>query len=237
MIRRLSHMNVWTVFVVALMAISITPPARADVFNLNVDYCGLGCLVPGTTGGTVTLTQFANEVDIVVALSSGLVFHDQGLTSFSFNNINGGLTTANFVATFSSGSSTSTFDASPNSDGAGSFLYGFDCAAGANGCAGLPTILTIKATSAGITVASFETKGSAKVDFAANVAVSSQSGCTGVIGGGNGTAQTSPSHPGSSGTTECGSTPTPEPASIAFFGTGLLGVGLVLRRRFSPRSS
>ena len=246
----MSRVKLFTLLALALAAICIAPVARADTFTFNVDYCTNPCLggtASANNGGTVTVTQSGtNIVDVKVALNN-LVFHDQGLESFAFNI--SGNPTLTFITTgalangdiklISGGGSTWTFSQpAGNTDGAGStFGYSLDCAGGAGACTGSPSTLEFAIDYTGLTPLSLETRSGANgtttnVDFAANVSAGGGA-CTGMIGAGNGTAQSTP-FTAHSGSTACGGTSTtPEPTSILFFGTGLLVAGGALRKKFS----
>jgi hypothetical protein len=207
----------------------MVPKASADQFTLNVDYCSTACIPTGGSAGTVTLTQVGTSTDILVQLNAGYVFHDQGLTSFSFNNTNTNISTP--VVTNAGGTTWTFQKPATNSDGAGNFMYGLECAAGSNGCSGSTGVLEF--TVANSTVLSFETTngGASHVDFAANVANTSVSGCTGVVGGGNGLSQTTYTRVGSTGTGTCTGTPVPESTSVLLLGTALLFAGKMMKMK------
>jgi hypothetical protein len=116
-------------------------------------------------------------------------------------------------------------------DGAGTFDYSVRLSSQPSTQAG-PLTFIVKSSAGSITSVNFETLsngGSPSADFAANV---SNGSCTGIIGGGNGTAQSTPQNTNSDQSCP-GTPPVPEPTSIAFFGTGLIGVGIVIRRKLA----
>ena len=183
-----------------------------------------------------------NVVDVLVTLNN-LVFHDQGLESFAFN-ISGNpsltqvttLGASGQLTIINGGGSTWTLThPAGNTDGAGStFGYSLDCTAGAGACVGSPSTLEFQIELTGLTPAGLETLSGAvvkqgknlvqtttNVDFAANVA---NGACTGEIGAGSGTGQSTPQTTGK-GTTTCG-TAVPEPGTLLLVGFGLLGLSL-----------
>lgn len=238
----------------AMLASFTASVAQADQFSLNVIKCN--CLPSGTSGGTVTLTQTnSNEVEVTVQLSSGLQLHDQGLTTFSFNI--SGVSSLTLVSAISGNGNDQVILAnnttaiggpytlqvpSMNADGLGNFQFGLECNGGSNGCVNFPTSLQFFVTGNGtLAMADFEnTNGGTGMgnhgsvtDFSVNVAGATSSGCTGVVGAGSGTGQSTASG-GFTNTSNCENAPAvPEPTSIAFFGTGLIGLGFLLRKKFS----
>jgi len=227
---------------VALMAVTLVAAsnASADVFTFNVDYCSNPCLggVPANNNaGTVTLTQAATNIVTVLVQLNNLVFHDQGLESFAFNvtgnpalSLTTGVIANNQVKITNDGGSTWTFhNPAGNTDGAGTFMYSFECAAAPGQCAGGPSTFEFQVDVTGLTVAGLEIKGSANVDFAANVANGT---CTGMVGAGNGTAQSTPATTNDG--TACAAA-VPEPTTLALVGSGLITLGMTARRKWKAR--
>jgi hypothetical protein len=242
------RVNVLTISALASVAMFVTPVARAATFDLNVDLCTTSCLAPGTSGGTVELTLgdgtakngqggviATGDVDMLVQLNPDLFHFTTGLDTFMFQISTGPTITTSIVN--AGGNTWSLINNGTDTgqlDGAGHFGYAWSCQ---STCSPNPNgnvfEFNVHAATAFTSLTPFEslTTGTitSKYDFAANVSTGAGSSCTGLIAGGNGTSQTSPSATGTPGT--C--TPSvPEPNSVAFFATGLLGLGLIVRKKF-----
>jgi hypothetical protein len=200
-------------FAVMLIAVLAAIPSHAAVYQLTVDNCTGGCNPgpPGTSMGTVTTSGTGtNTLTVTVALVSPLRFVNTGLDQTIDFNLAGNPTITSFTSSNTNFSLDGTTAGTHHFDGLGDFSYAvqLNTAQGAGGSQPSPETFTITCS----TVCT-ETANTAGFFFGVDVY--------------NPTRNTT----GPIGTT--GGTPVPEPTSIAFFGTGLIGVGLVLRRKFA----
>jgi hypothetical protein len=196
--------------VAALFSASATP--AQTIFNLTVDHC-TGLCGPQVSFGTVKLTQDGASVDVSVELNNGNLFVNTGLYAMTFDikSAKTGVTVSSLLpgwATFLTGSPL-------HQDGFGTFPYGIDCTGcgpGASTASANGNTLTFSVTATGgLTIADFISNGN--VFFTADI-ISGTTGKTGAVGA-------------------LGPSPTPEPASMLLFGTGILALVGMLGRRTS----
>jgi hypothetical protein len=192
---------------------SVASHADTLQFSLTSDHCGGGCLTGQTSAGTITVTDVsAGTVLVTVALVNGNQFVSTGFdTDFGFN------LTGTPTITFSNVTSGFTPNANPETagslhmDGTGFFEYGVQCTACGNGGSNPQSgPLSFDITGAGLTVASF-IQNAAGQFFALDL----MSGTTGNTGAVDASVVSS----------------VPLPPAALLFGTGLVGLGVLGRRR------
>jgi len=212
--------NSLLVLLLAAAVMMVAPTAaKADIsYNLTVDHCTGGCgtsaLNPGATvllqdqgGGSVKVTVTLNDGNKFVNTGAGL----QNTFDFNLNGFSSvsGISVA--TAGFSSAGNTA---GSYHFDGFGDFMYSIVWGSQGGGNASNSNPLVFTVTAVGLTEGSFaqnSTGGAPSTFFGADV-LSGTTGNTGPIGGGSLTS-------------------TPEPASLALFSAGLIGLGGLIRRR------
>lgn len=226
----MSRVKLLSILAVALVAICMAPAARAVVYDLTVDKCSVGTGCIGLTGGTVTVLPGAtsSQVDITVSLVSGVEFQwnpdtsNNNQATFVFNADISSLTISNLTTGWVPQSGIPSFGF--RTDGLGTFDYAIACPNPTcqSGQTTNPSSVSFTMTNGSgllspINFNVLSTGGDPSVYFAADVIGNGTSGYIGAPG------------PGAPDVV-------PEPTSIAFFGTGLLGVGLVLRRKFANKA-
>ena len=213
--------------------------ASADSFTLNDIYCN--CLPAGTSnGGTVTLNDAGNDVQFIIDLNDLLNFHYSNAFDLFAFNYSGTFAESTFSITSAlpSGWSLSTTPiGNASMAGAGKdfdlYISCASCTGQGGGISGVNVLtFTLHSSAGNLDPIQFETvvgdTGTNNNDFAASVTQTALSGCTGVIGGGNGTSQSAPI---ASTGTSCGATLVPDGGStLGLLGLGLLGVGYMRRR-------
>jgi PEP-CTERM motif len=194
-------------------------PAKAAVlvFDLTSDHCTGNCLGTGgapSSAGTITVTETgANMLHFAVSLAAGFTIVNTGFDgSLGFDlNPNQTVTYSALTAGFSPvGGNPVGAQNLTMWDGIGTFEYAVIRDVQGGG-AGLPS-LSFDLTGTALTLASLQLNNAGQFF---GLDVRSSNGNTGLVDASVGTP------PGN----------VPEPTSLMIFGTGLMGAGLLLRRR------
>jgi hypothetical protein len=226
------------------ISLLIVPRASADTFDLNDIYCN--CLPAGSAdGGTVTLTDLGADIHFEVNLNDLLNFHyNNAFDLFAFN-YSGSFAESSFSI---SGAplhwdiyTTAINNSSMNGAGKDYDLFirceDASCSSDGGGISGVDVLtFTLHSSGGALDLAQLETtvgdSGTNNNNFAVAATLVNQSGCTGVIGGGSGTGQSTPQ--ASTGGASCGTTTVPDGGStLGLLGLAMLGLGYLRRNKNS----
>jgi hypothetical protein len=203
-------------------------PAQADTFTFTSCHITGGCTTP-TTFGTVTLTQSGTSVNFVVSLANGNRFVETGAGGgelFLFNDALAGSTITTIATSPTTpGAGLSGFTNLPPvmADGTGTFTASVECTS-AGDCNGgsAPTMNSLSFTVTNATLAQLEIANAAGNIFVADILCgATQTGCTGGL-----TGPVDVSVP----------TGVPLPGTLPLFVTGLVGLGLLGRRKLKAQA-
>jgi protein with PEP-CTERM/exosortase system signal len=220
--------------------------ASAATFDLNDIYCN--CLPAGsTTGGTVTLNDLGSDIQFIVDLNDSLNFHYTNAFDLFAFNYSGNFAESSFSISGAPAEwdlyTTPVGNASMNGAGKDYDLYvrceDVSCSSGGGGISGVNTLtFVLHSTEGDLDLLPFETKvgdtGTNNNNFAVTATQLTVSGCTGVIGGGDGINQSAPkasTGTSSSGESCSGGTTVPDGGStLGLLGLGMLSIAFLRRR-------
>jgi hypothetical protein len=201
----------------AVMAMS--QPAHADVIYTLDTFTGSGS-PPAPPYGTVNLHQDSANVDVTVTLAAGEGFVNTGAGAALTWDLNGEpvVTIENLDLTHFAVSHNGT--STGNLDGSGSWFYQIDCiSCGSGGSNPYPGPLSF--TIDNITIADFIINNKTATGYLFASDICTQIGVDGACAGITGDVVAS----------DIPSEPTPEPATLALLGAGLLGFGVLGHRQ------
>jgi hypothetical protein len=150
-----------------------------------------------------------------------LLFDLSGTSTITITGLTSGFKLLN--STGNCATSCTASDGSIHADGTGTWQFAIDCSTACGTGGNMPFTGHVKFTIDGISVSQFVVNGNG-FSFGSDICTHvGQSGCTGLTGditAGNGTLQQ-----------------VPEPATLSLFGTGLLALGAMARRRRKAKNA
>jgi len=214
-------MLMFTVFVLGAVAL-----AHADTtYNFTLDHCTGSCGPANTIFGTVVLHQvISSEVQVTVSLNSPYELVETGFPGTFGFNLNGisSINISGLPAGFGTATANPQTAGSNHFDGLGLFDYIVTDTKGNGAAHNDGSSFSFDVIASGLTVGSFAQlstipPGSERADFVVDIYNSSATGTfagkTGPVG-----ALLAP-------------TVVPEPGTLALFGTGLIGLAGMMRRK------
>ena len=199
--------------VAALFAMSMatTGVSYADTFQFTSDHCTGTCGTPPF--GTVTLTQVGTSVDFTVSLAAGVGWAQTGAGDGQLFKFNGAPSLASITNITSSGFTGQTLQGNTGSfsgDGTGDFVFGISCSTCGNGNVMQNASIMFVVTNS--TIAALTGTNNKGIIFVADI-----------LGTNGNTGPVDVSPPA----------PVPLPPAAMLFGSALVGLGFLTRRRRS----